>query len=52
MEFGAPLSSVGSVRDPCAEALQWTRVQLLARVPLLRVTLSLLPCFLSQLSYQ
>ena len=28
-------------RDPCAEALQRTRVRLLARVPLLRVTLSL-----------
>ena len=44
---GAPHSSVGSVRDPCAEALQRTRVRLPARVPLLRVTPRLLPCFLS-----
>ena len=37
-------------RDPCAEALQRTRVQLLAWVPLLRVTSPLLPCFLSHSS--
>ena len=36
-------------RDPCAEALQRTRVRLPARVPLLRVTPRLLPCFLSKL---
>ena len=37
-------------RDPCAEALQRTRVRLPARVPLLRVTPRLLPCFLSNSS--
>ena len=39
---GVPLSSVGSARNPCAEALH--------RVPLLRVTPLLLPCFLSHSS--
>ena len=38
---GAPFSSVGRARAPCAEALQWTRVRLPARIPLLRVTLPL-----------
>ena len=37
-------------RDPCAEALQRTRVRLLARVPLMHVTPPLLPCFLSHSS--
>ena len=36
--------------DPCPEALQRTRVQLPACVPLLRVTPPLLPCFLSHSS--
>ena len=36
--------------DPCAEALQRTWVGLPARVPLLRVTPPLLPCFLSRSS--
>ena len=45
---GAPHSSVvGSVGT---EALQRTRVRLPARVPLLRVTPRLLPCFLSNSS--
>ena len=39
---GVLLSSVCSARDPCAKALQ--------RVPLLRVTPPLLPCFLSHSS--
>ena len=46
----APLSSVGSARDPCAEALQRTRVRLPARVHLLLVTPPLSPCFLSHSS--
>ena len=37
-------------RDPCAKALQRTWVRLPARVPLLRVTPPLLPCFLSHSS--
>ena len=45
-----PLSSVSSARDPCAEALQRTRVRLPAWFPLLRVTPPLLPCFLSHSS--
>ena len=48
--LGAPLSSVGSARDPCAEALQRTRARLLAQVPLLCVTPPLLPRFLSHSS--
>ena len=48
--MGAPLSSVGSVCDPCAEALQRTWVRLPAQVPLLRVTPPLLPGFLSHSS--
>ena len=50
MNLGVLLSSVGSVRDPCAEALQWTWVRLSARVLLLCVTPPLLPCFLSHCS--
>ena len=49
-QHGAPLSSVGSACDPCAEALQWSWVRLPAWVPLLRVTPPLLPCFLSHSS--
>ena len=48
--MGAPLSPVGSVCDPCAEALQRTWVRLPAQVPLLRVTPPLLPGFLSHSS--
>ena len=40
---GAPFSSVGRARVPCAEALQRTWVPLPARVPLLRVTPPLSP---------
>ena len=47
---GAPLSSVGSARNLCAEALQRTRVRVLAWDPLLCVTPPLLPCFLSRSS--
>ena len=47
---GVLLSLVGSTRDPGAETLQWTRVRLLAQVPLLRVTPPLLPCFLTLFS--
>ena len=36
--YGVVFSSVGRVGVLCAEALQWTLVQLLAWVPLLRVT--------------
>ena len=49
-EKQAPLNLVGSSCDPCAKALQRTRVRLLAWVPLLRVTPPLLPCFLSHSS--
>ena len=48
--LGALLSSVGSVRNPCAEALRQTQVRLPAWVPLPRVTPPLLPCFLSHSS--
>ena len=47
---GALLSSVGSARDPCAEALQQSWARLRARVPSLRVTPPLLPCSLSHSS--
>ena len=51
--FGwAPLSSVASMCDPCAEALQWTRVRLPAQVPMLRVTPPLFPVTLFKLYCQ
>ena len=43
MLSGAPFSTVGRARAPCAKALQWTLVRLPAWVPLLRVTPPLSP---------